>query len=268
MRWSAARTRDTLAGNDRAGEEVSVTGDRLTVFPTPRPGPRPTVLVLPGGGYHHHGEHEGQPIAEWLTGLGLHAVVLRYPVAPQRHPAPVQAAEAAVRWIRTGDHHLEVDRTSVGVVGFSAGGHLAATLCTTAEPPDRPDFAVLGYPVTSFHHDAHEGAVESLLGPQAPADERRRLSAEEHVHPSVPPTFLWHTADDASVPVAHSLRYTDSLARAGVDVELHVYPHGRHGLGLAIGEPVVGAWTEACVAWLRSRGWALAAALEHHHHHH
>jgi acetyl esterase/lipase len=178
--------------------------------------------------------------------------VLRYRVAPHRHPAPLDDARRTLAWIRDGSHGLQVQPHRVGVLGFSAGGHLAASLCNQPAPPD---LAILGYPVISFVDQPHEGSVEALVGPGATPSVRAAQSADRHVSPRTPPAFLWHTADDAAVPVSHSLRYAAALAARGIPVELHVFPRGVHGLGLAGEDPYVARWTEHCERWLDSFGW-------------
>lgn len=226
-------------------------------------GPRPAVLVLPGGGYARQADHEAEPVAAWLAGLGIHAYVLRYRVAPHRHPEPLEDAKGAMLRIRDGALGLAVDGTRVGVLGFSAGGHLAATLSTAAAAGSAtldvratvPDLTVLCYPVVSCLDDPHQGSVDNLLGASPSGDLLRALSAELHVTAATPPAFVWHTADDEAVPVHHSLAYAGSLARAGVPAELHVFPHGRHGLGLAREVPGPDQWTALCAAWLDRMGW-------------
>ncbi|WP_207930978.1 alpha/beta hydrolase [Streptomyces sp. 8K308] len=239
---------------------------RLTAFPAPAPArePAPAVLVLPGGGYHRHGEHEGEPVARWLNGLGLSAFVLRYRVAPHRHPAALEDGRAALRAIRAEATALRIDPDRVAVLGFSAGGHLAASLASDPDltPADRPALAVLCYPVISFSHLPHLGSLQALLGPDAGPGELRAASRELTVDRDTPPVFLWHTADDASVDVSHALRYTEALAAAGVPVELHVLPHGRHGVGLAPEQPELSRWTDWCAAWFRSHGWCRGPADE------
>lgn len=226
--------------------------------------PAPAFLVLPGGGYARQAPHEAEPVADWLSSLGVHAFVLRYSVAPERHPAPLLDAQRAMAWIRSGQHGLAVDPARVGVLGFSAGGHLAASLSTgiTAEGPplhgdevNVPDLTVLCYPVISFTHEPHEGCVDNLLGPAPSAEQLAALSAEQHVTPRTPPAFLWHTSDDSAVSVEHSIRYATALRSAGVSAELHIFPHGRHGLGLAKGAPGASAWTRLCRNWLEGAGW-------------
>ena len=227
-------------------------------------GPRPAILVLPGGGYARQADHEAEPVAEWLASLGIHAFVLRYRVAPHRHPAPLEDAKEAMLHIRSGQHGLAVDPDRVGVLGFSAGGHLAATLSTAAAtgnpkldlPAAVPDLSVLCYPVASLTHEPHQGSVANLLGDAPPSDLLAALSAELNVTPGTPPAFLWHTADDEAVPVSNSLNYARALFAAGVQAELHVFPQGRHGLGLAAGEPGPEQWTSLCAAWLERSGWA------------
>jgi acetyl esterase/lipase len=219
----------------------------------------PVVLVLPGGGYVRHADHEAEVVGEWLSALGIHALVLRYPVAPARHPAALERAREVVAAVRSGALELPaaVDRSRVGVVGFSAGGHLAADLSTSGGSSEaRVDLAVLAYPVISMVDDAHSGSLESLLGPDSTGAERRAASQELRVDASTPPTFLWHTTEDDAVPVSHSLRYASALAAHGVPFELHVFEAGGHGTGLAHGLGPLEQWSVLCGAWLRARGWA------------
>lgn len=225
--------------------------------------PRPAVLVLPGGGYGKTSDHEAEPVGEWLAGLGIHAFVLRYRVAPHRHPAPLSDAKAAMLWIRNGGHSMAVDTSRVGVLGFSAGGHLAATL-STAVPCDDPaldiadavpDLSILCYPVVSFTSAAHQGSIDNLLGTSASSDLLQRMSAELNITGSTPPAFLWHTADDGAVPVENTFAYARALIEHGVPAEVHVFPHGRHGLGLAWEESGPDEWTSLCSGWLDRQGW-------------
>jgi acetyl esterase/lipase len=215
------------------------------------------VLVLPGGGYNHHADHEGKPVAEWLNSLGVSAFVLKYRVGPDtHHPIPLRDARTAMRTIREGAAHWRIDPARVGVLGFSAGGHLAAHLASgpDTEPGERPDLAVLCYPVVSALSPPSSSA-DFLLGADATPAQRRAVSPERIAVPETPPVFLWHTADDPVVEVQHSLQFTQTLAELGVPVELHVFPHGRHGMGLAEEDPSVARWTTLCADWLRARGW-------------
>jgi acetyl esterase/lipase len=222
----------------------------LTAHPAPTT-TRSAVIVLPGGGYARHADHEGEPVARWLNTLGIAAFVLRYRLgATNPHPAPLDDAIAAVRSIRAMGYHR------VAVLGFSAGGHLAASLSTRADGPDRPDAAVLCYPViTMADPHAHVGSRENLLGRSPSSDLIAQMSADQRVTPDTPATFIWHTADDAAVPVENALLYAAALRANGVPFELHVYAHGRHGVGLATADPVLRTWTDRCADWLRGRGF-------------
>jgi acetyl esterase/lipase len=227
------------------------------------------VVVCPGGGYRVvAADHEGKQIAEWLNSLGVSAFVLQYRLGERyRHPAPLQDAQRAIRMVRSRAKEWGVDPKRVGILGFSAGGHLASTAAThfddgrpEAKDPieregSRPDFAVLCYPVISLSDPvAHAGSRRYLLGDPADPALVDLLSNERQVTSRTPPTFLWHTADDASVPVANSLLFFEALRKAGVPGELHVFPHGRHGLGLAPGDPSVSQWPRLCATWMEGLG--------------
>ncbi len=222
----------------------------LTAHPAPR-ATRSAVIVLPGGGYARHADHEGEPVARWLNALGLAAFVLLYRHGPSHpHPAPLDDAIAAIRAVRAQGFHR------VAVLGFSAGGHLAATISTHADGPDRPDAAILCYPViTIADPHAHAGSRENLLGRTPSSELIAQMSADLRVTPHAPPTFIWHTADDAGVPVENALLYAAALRANGVPFELHVYAHGRHGVGLASDDPILRTWTDRCADWLKGRGF-------------
>lgn len=237
----------------------------LESFCPPELAGRPVFIVMPGGGYIRHADHEGADVARWLNALAINAVVLHYTVAPDRpqgplHPAPLRDARIVLGWLRSGTSGLGADPERIGVLGFSAGGHLAATLSAGIDAgagpaADRPDLSVLAYPVISMMANFHAGSVESLLGHGAPVAARSALSAELAVDGATPPTFLWHTSDDGAVPVENSLAYAQALSRHSVPFELHVYPQGRHGLGLAPGEPGTDGWPLECARWLAGQGW-------------
>jgi len=210
----------------------------------------PHFIVLPGGGYGYHADHEGEPVAQWLRSLGLTASVLHYPVLT-RHPGPIDAVRARVAELRADG----VER--LGILGFSAGGHLAGHAAMTG----LTDAAILCYPVVSMQLPTHAGSRHTLLGRWAAPWTRRSLSVDRMMTRDAPPTFLWHTAEDAAVPVEHTYRLAAALAAHVVPHEVHVYPRGRHGLGLVAGvqdgEQAGNAadWTAACARWLRQLGW-------------
>ncbi|GAB3920159.1 acetylesterase [Microlunatus endophyticus] len=232
---------------------------------------RPTILVLPGGGYQMLAEHEGEPVARWLNSLGLHAAVLRYTVGEGAYPAALLDGRDALRALRTGRAGLRVADDHLGVLGFSAGGHLAGMLATdsadvTGAAPasfaGRPDAAVLCYPVTDLRDtldgripNLHRSSARSLLG-DASAELLADLSPAARVDEDIPPCFLWTTSDDEGVPALHSLEMMTALAVAGIAFEAHVFHHGRHGLGLADDEePGVAQWQDLCATWLDGLGW-------------
>ncbi len=228
--------------------------------------PRGMVVVCPGGGYVTRAPHEGLPIAAKFNAAGIHACVVHYRVAPNRHPAPLLDVARAVRLVRAHAAEWQVDAERVAVCGFSAGGHLTASLGVhfdrvppVNDPLDqvncRPDALILCYPVISSGQFAHRGSFEALLGPNAPAEMLWMMSLELQVTERTPPTFLWHTAEDGGVPVENSLLFAQALSAHNVPFELHVYPQGRHGLGLAPEDPHVATWSDLCCEWLHGMGW-------------
>ena len=202
------------------------------------------VIVLPGGGYHGHAPHEGEPVAAWLRTLGLESSVYEYPVLT-RHPAVVDAVADQVRRVRARG------ASRVGLLGFSAGGHAAGHTALTTEGVD---FVILGYPVVSMLLETHAGSRENLIGLDATAETRAATSLETLVTASSPPFFIWHTADDAAVPVEHAYLLSQVLHAHDVRHALHVFQHGRHGLGLAEGTGAE-AWTALCALWIGENGF-------------
>lgn len=223
------------------------------------------VIVCPGGGYAGRAAHEGEPVAEWLRAQGIASFVLDYRVAPHRHPEPLHDLQRAIRLVRQRAREWRIRPDRVAVLGFSAGGHLAASAGTLFNRVDvgslegddlRPDALVLCYAVLSLGDFGHRGSQRNLLGEEPALRLLQALSLERSVTVETPPTFLWTTGDDAAVPVENTLLFGEALRRQGVPFALHVFPHGRHGLGLAQSDPVVHAWTWLCVGWLRSLGYA------------
>ena len=203
------------------------------------------MIVLPGGGYASHVAHEGEPIVRWLHGLGVSASVFRYPLEA-RHPAPLHALQAEIRRLRNGGAER------IGVIGFSAGGHLAglAALAPGADSDQTTDFAVLGYAITSMETETYRPARLILLGEDASPELRRATSLDVLVKSASPPFFLWHTAEDPYVSPEHTYRLAASLAAHGVPHAAHVFAHGPHSLGLAEGSGDAAAWTTLAAAWI------------------
>ena len=202
------------------------------------------VIVLPGGGYAEHVGHEGEPIVSWLNGLGVEASVFRYPLLV-RHPDPLDALLAEIGRLR----RLGAER--IGLMGFSAGGHLAGLAALTpAGDPGRADFAVLGYAITSMETESYRPARLILLGEDATPKLRRATSLDALVTESSPPFFLWHTSEDIYVPPEHTYRLAASLAAHRVPHAVHVFTHGPHSLGLAQGSGDAAAWTTLAASWI------------------
>jgi acetyl esterase/lipase len=202
------------------------------------------AIVLPGGGYAAHAANEAEPIAAWLESLGLDASVFRYPLHT-RHPGPLEAVRAEIRRVRDGG------ASHVGLVGFSAGGHLAglAALAPRGES-DSVDFVVLGYAITSMETETYRPARLILLGEDASPQLRRETSLDALVTPVAPPFFIWHTAEDAYVPPEHTYRLAAALAANGVPHTVHVFAHGAHSLGLAEGAGETERWTTLAASWM------------------
>ena len=228
-----------------------------------------SFLVLPGGGYGALAGHEGEGYAKWLAAQGIAAYVLKYRLGSSgyRHPVMLQDAARALRTIRAWARRDRRDPARIGIIGSSAGGHLASTLLVrhdggqrdAADPVERessrPDLGVLCYPVISSGEHAHRGSFNKLLGENAPAELLQEVSSELHVTKETPPAFLWHTTADQAVPVENSLLFASALARAEVPFELHVYEKGGHGLGLPAAGKSAPPWDAELLRWLKARGF-------------
>lgn len=227
----------------------------LTPFPAPESN-GVGVLVLPGGGYQFLAvNHEGKDIAAWLNARGYDAWMLEYRIVGEKHASPLQTkpledALEALQYIRSGEAG-NIPR-KIGVWGFSAGGHLAATLET--EPNANLDFAVLSYPVISLEDwFMHSGSRRNLLGDSPEETLVKLLSAEHRVTDKTPPTFIFHTSDDPVVPVENAVLFYSALRKQGISAELHAYETGPHGVGLAPDDAVLNGWTLALENWLAKR---------------
>jgi acetyl esterase/lipase len=233
------------------------------------------VVVCPGGGYSHLAmDHEGDQIAKWLNSLGVSAFVLKYRLGPKyHHPVELGDAQRALRTVRYKAAEYRVLPDRIGIIGFSAGGHLASTAGThfdagnagAADPIDRvssrPDFLVLGYPVISFTTPyTHKGSLQNLLGNSPDPKLVESLSNELQVTAATPPTFLFHTTADAAVPVENSVLFYLALRKAGVPAEMHIYERGPHGVGLAPTDEALSSWPARLAGWLRGRGLLNATA--------
>jgi acetyl esterase/lipase len=225
------------------------------------------IVICPGGGYGGLAmDHEGHQVARWLNSLGVAGVILKYRVAPYRHPAPLLDAQRALRYTRSRASEWGIDPKRVGILGFSAGGHLASTAATQFDAGKekgtdevdkqgcRPDFAVLVYPVITFTGPfAHGGSRDNLLGKGANPELIDSLCNQKRVTAQTPPTFLVHTTEDKGVPPENSTLFYEALRAAKVPAEMHIYEKGRHGLGLGQTGTAFASWPRRCADWLAAR---------------
>lgn len=228
------------------------------------------MLIFPGGGYQILAyDWEGTDIAKFLNGKGIAGIVVKYRLPSptsqtDKHIVPLIDAQRAVRIVRSRASEFHIDATKVGILGFSAGGHLASTLGThfnekVYEPIDeidgesaRPDFMALGYPVITFGEMTHSGSKKNLLGVDPTEEMTSYFSNEKQVTQNTPPTFLFHASDDEGVPVENSLLFYKALKDNGISATLHVYPKGGHGFSLARKNKHLRGWTERMFEWLES----------------
>ncbi len=249
----------------------------LAVFRAAKPNGT-AVVVCPGGGYGFLADdHEGKQVAEFLNGLGITAFVLKYRIVQKDrpgplHPAPLADAQRAIRLVRTKAKDFGIDADRVGIMGFSAGGHLASTAgthfdkgLTEGDAIDRtscrPDFLILAYPVISMEPGVtHNGSRVNLIGAKPDAKLIEHYSNEKQVTKETPPTFIFQTSADTAVPAENAVRFYVVLKQAGVPAELHIYEKGKHGVGLGRdprwtgGETSIATWPDRLADWLRSRG--------------
>jgi acetyl esterase/lipase len=247
----------------------------ITVFlPSTQNATKTGVVVAPGGGYTHLAmEKEGFAYARWLNQHGIAAFVLRYRLGPQyHHPIEIGDAQRAIRLVRAHAAEYGIEKDRVGMWGSSAGGHLTATAGTqfdtgkpdAADPIDhessKPQFLILSYPViTLMDPAAHTGSRKFLLGDTPDPALVKTMSAETRVTSDTPPTFLFSTTDDKTVPILNSVMFYEALIKAGVPAEMHIFQHGAHGAGLAAANPDLSIWPDLLLKWMRERGYAAPA---------
>ncbi len=241
----------------------------ITAYRAPRGSTGTAIIVAPGGGYGALAiEHEGRQWAYWYNAMGVTAFVLKYRLGPRyHHPIELGDAQRAIRTVRARAAEFAIVPDRIGMMGFSAGGHLASTAAThfdagrhdSADPIERvssrPDFLILGYPVISFDPAiTHAGSLKNLLGDNPDPKLVENLSNDLQVTAQTPPTFIFHTTNDNGVPVENSVRFYLALRKAKVPVEMHLFENGPHGVGMALSDPALGAWPGLLMNWLRARG--------------
>lgn len=256
------------------GHISNVSEPTLTVYSPAVDKPNGTaVIICPGGGYTNlSNEREGVQYANWLSTLGVTPFILKYRLKEFGHPAPLQDVLRAVRLIRSRSLEFQIDPTRIGVMGSSAGGHVAASAGTLFDEPagrtgpalddtsGRPDFLILLYPVISMDDPvAHTGSRKALLGPEPSPVWLKLLSLEKQVTNATPPTLLIHTQEDKSVPVENSILFYQALTKAGVPAEMYLFEHGSHGMGMRAGLGTASEWPRRAEEWLRYRGLLDAA---------
>lgn len=252
------------------GTEEKDTPTITPYLPETGTGATAAVVVCPGGGYGALAQHEGKDYALWLNQQGIAGFVLRYRLGSQgyRHPRMLEDAARAVRWVRANASAWKVDAGRVGIMGSSAGGHLASTLLTHFDAgqaasadvverhSSRPDFGILCYAVISMGDVTHQGSRQNLLGKEPSPELIKLLSNELQVTKETPPCFIWHTWEDKAVKVENALEFAAALQRNGVPFDLHVYQNGRHGIGLADKPPFPNPhpWSRDLLFWFDQRG--------------
>ena len=257
--------------NGAPGAQGNEDADRptLTIFlPVKNQAAGTGIVICPGGSYRAlASNHEGRQVANWLNSLGVAAFVLKYRLGPRyHHPIEIGDAQRAIRMVRAQAAEYGVAPDRVGIMGFSAGGHLASSTGThfdTGNPGDadptqrvssRPDFLILGYPVISFTTPyTHQGSLHNLLGDNPDPKLAQSLSSELQVTPQTPPAFLFHTTEDKTVPAENSILFYLALKKTGVPAELHIFEKGPHGVGLALRDPALSMWPTLLANWLRER---------------
>lgn len=256
------------------GDAPGALGQRVQDVPTLTPFPADpakkngaSIVILPGGGYGNLAEHEGTGYAEFFAANGVTAYVLKYRLGSNgyRHPSMLNDVARAVRLVRAFAKRDGLDPTRVGVIGSSAGGHLASTIAThfdagqsaatdaVERESSRPDVAILCYPVISLGEFGHAGSRKNLLGDKPDPELLKNLSNELQVTAQTTPSFIWHTVEDKTVPVENAHLFASALRAAGVPYSLHIYEKGSHGLGLGRPSRPAPPWADQCLYWLKER---------------
>ena len=253
---------------DDGGNITHVSQPTLTYYPTASDRQaRTAVIVCPGGGYEFLSfTHEGRQYAQWLNSLGVTAFVLKYRLSDFGHPAPLQDVLRAIRTVRSQAAKYGVEPDRIGVMGSSAGGHLAASAATLYDLPAgrtgalldavsaRPDFAILAYPVITMEPPAaHMGSRHFLLGDHPSPELVQLMSVEKQVNANTPPTFLFHSQDDGAVPIENSILFFQALTRAHVPAEMAFFERGGHGMAMNTGQGNASNWPKRVEEWLRYR---------------
>jgi len=250
--------------------EKVVTPDLTVFLPAPEKSNGAAVMICPGGGYGALAfDHEGNAIAKWLNDNGIAGIILKYrlpsdQIMKDKSVGPLQDAQEAMRVIRRHASEWKIDPKRIGVIGFSAGGHLASTISThyaekvydvKDDISARPDFSLLIYPVVSMDTlITHMGSRNNLLGIKPDDDQVRRFSNELQITAETPPAFLVHSSDDNAVPAMNSIGYYKGLQKNKIPAELHIFQKGGHGYGLAIGSGTESSWPDLCITWLKAIG--------------
>jgi acetyl esterase/lipase len=250
---------------------VKVTDPSLTVCLPPKEKATGTaVLICPGGGYGALAfNHEGNDIAKWLNDNGIAGIILKYRlpsdlIMKDKTVGPLQDAQEAMRVIRRNAVSWSINPTKIGVIGFSAGGHLASTLSTHFDEKvydvkdkisARPDFSILMYPVITMDASfTHMGSRRNLIGENPSEEAVRHFSNELQITENTPPAFLVHSADDKAVPIKNSMTYYEALAKFNIPSELHIFQKGGHGYGLSVNKGTQSVWPELCLSWMKASG--------------
>jgi len=252
------------------GENATADDPELTIYLPPADKANgAAVVICPGGGYWALAmDHEGHQVAQWLSNMGVAGIIVSYRRGPgAAHPVPLMDAQHAIRTTRANAEEWNIDPERIGVLGFSAGGHLASSTGVhfdygnkdaedvIAQQSSRPDFMVLVYPVITMVEDyGHQGSKKNLIGKDAPQELAEKMSSDLQVTADTPPTFLLLTSEDTAVPAENGISFYLACHKNAVPCEMHVFEKGPHGFGLAPFDPVLSDWMELCEQWMRVRG--------------